>query len=76
MNHESRPVKSNPPLDEVDIEASAVSSTETQSTIPCSPLDNGKLTAETWWALNHVVCGYSYNSVRDSNKHFQSHISR
>ena len=47
MNHESRPVKSNPPLDEVDIEASVVSSTETQSTIPCSPLDNGKLTAET-----------------------------
>ena len=48
----------------VDSEVSKVSSTETQSTIPHSLHNDGKLTAEIRWALKHVFCGYSDNSVK------------
>ena len=46
-------VRSDTP-DEVVVEVSPVSSTETQSTIPYSLVDDGKLTAEIRWALKHV----------------------
>ena len=57
--------------DEFVVVVSTVSSAETRSTIPCSLLDDEKLTAEIWWALKHVVCGYSDNSVTDSINTFK-----
>jgi len=55
----------------VNSEVSKVSSTETQSTIPNSLQDDGKLTAEIQWALKHVFCSYSDNSVKDSINTFK-----
>ena len=55
----------------VHSEVSKVSSTETLSTIPHSLQDDGKLTAEIRWALKHVFCGYSDNSVKDSINTFK-----
>ena len=57
--------------DEFVVVVSTVSSAETRSTIPCSLLDDEKLTAEIWWAIKHVVCGYSDNSVTDSINTFK-----
>ena len=57
--------------DEFVVVASTVSSAETRSTIPCSLLDDEKLTAEIWWAIKHVNCGYSDNSVTDSINTFK-----
>ena len=57
--------------DEIVVVVSTVSSAETRFTIPCSLLDDEKLTAEIWWALKHVVCGYSDNSVTDSINTFK-----
>jgi len=55
----------------LDSEVSKVSSTETQSTIPHSLQGDGKLTAKMRWALKHVFCGYSDNSVKDSINTFK-----
>ena len=57
--------------DEFVVVVSTVSSAETRSTIPCSLLDDEKLTAEIWWAIKHVNCGYSDNSVTDSINTFK-----
>ena len=57
--------------DEFVVVISTVSSAETRSTIPCSLLDDEKLTAEIWWAIKHVNCGYSDNSVTDSINTFK-----
>ena len=57
--------------DEFVVVVSTVSSAETRSTIPCSLLDDEKLTAEIWWAIKHVNCGYSDNSVTDSLNTFK-----
>ena len=57
--------------DEFVVVVSTVSSAETRSTIPCSLLDDEKLTTEIWWALKHVVRGYSDNSVTDSINTFK-----
>ena len=58
--------------DEFVVVISTVSSAETRSTIPCSLLDDEKLTAEIWWAIKHVNCGYSDNSVTDSINTFKA----
>ena len=57
--------------DEFVVVVSTVSSAETRSTIPCRLLDDEKLTAEIWWAIKHVNCGYSDNSVTDSINTFK-----
>ena len=43
-----------------------VKPSSSQSTIPISFQDGGKLNAEIRWVLKHVVSGYSDNSVTDS----------
>ena len=68
------PTNKDVPLDTPDefvVVVSTVSSAETRSTIPCRLLDDEKLTAEIWWAIKHVNCGYSDNSVTDSINTFK-----
>ena len=43
-------------------------SSVTQTTIPSSFQDGGKLNVEIWWCLKHVLSGYSDNSVVDSSE--------